>query len=476
MLRLGDKLIEFDVLVVGAGPAAGAALIGLDQPGRLGVVTGASSAGGTSFSDIHAKIRTIAGERREAPGIIDPISIEGVSQRAFSTAITGGLANYWGQQFVRYAKTEPWPRTVFHRYQDYQAACTRIEAEFRFEGTNGPGGPNDIRIGSYRARNPRLLVGTKHEPEAGFSAMRRMIERQLAKQQATTIDARVELLASIGGRWVAKLSDGSAVSATRILLAAGVLGTAALLMRSFPDISSVRLRDHAPMMLYTVGLDRLVNTKRPDTGGNGNVQTLQHNIDEAAALFATVYNLRYVPLNLILGTVFGRFMPALSGRCAPWPLDWITPVQVWTNSMTTTVEIDRARNTARVVKRPAIAQDPEFARFMDTLRDNGVTILKVSETPPLQGFHYFGLEVATEDEAYVPIEQYLAERTMRQMLCVDPAVLQGIGCRPHTETAMASAMQMASSIDQPALAIGAEEAALWERPAPMPAAAATFGA
>jgi hypothetical protein len=83
--------------------------------------------------------------------------------------------------------------------------------------------------------------------------MRRTIEKLIARHNATAVATRVKSLAYDGANWRVQLIDGSIVSARRIILAAGVLGTAGLLMRSFPEVSSVRLRDHAPWMLYTRG-------------------------------------------------------------------------------------------------------------------------------------------------------------------------------------------------------------------------------
>jgi hypothetical protein len=402
---------------------------------------------GRRIADVHAKIRTVAEERGEAPGLTEPIFISGATRPAFSTAITGGLANYWGQQFVRYSAKEPWPDAVFDQYQQYQTACSKIESEFQFDEMNGPIGPNRARLGVYEARSPRLLVGTKQERRAGLLSMRRLIEQKLAEQQATKIEARVDALMPKGKQWAVKLSDGSTVFANRVVLASGVLGTASLLMRSFPDIKSVRLRDHTPLMLYTYGLERIVNTRRHGPDRHFNVQTLQRDLEDEAVLFATIYNMRYAEINLILVTLLNRFVPFLAGRHAPWPADWIKPVQVWTRSTVSVTEIHSDGSRARVVDRPPPEGDAELAAFMKTLRENGVRVLKISEAPPLLGFHYFGLEILADDERYVPIEHFLDRRTMRQVLCVDPSILRRVGCRPHTETAMATALKLASDLE-----------------------------
>jgi hypothetical protein len=279
-------LAEFDTLVVGAGPAAAATLIGLDQPGRLAVITGATPGVGLNNKDIHAKILATAQERQELPGVTEPMAIAGGSPPAFSTAAVGGLACYWGQQFVRYSSADPWPRAIFDRYDEYEACCIRIESEFQFDESNGPRAPSEAAVGHYRAYSPKLLVGTNESPAAGLLSMRQLIERKLTERRAETIEARVDSLAAGDGYWEARLSNGSTVSSKRIILAAGVIGTASIMMRSFPEVKSLRLSDHAPWMLYTYGMERLVRTTRKGPFRHFNVQTLARDTDDRTVLYA----------------------------------------------------------------------------------------------------------------------------------------------------------------------------------------------
>jgi hypothetical protein len=445
--RATSKSGPFELLIVGAGPVAAATLMGLQNPGRICVVTGAAATTAPK-AHIHPKIRTVADRRGEPAGLTDPIAIADTATLAFSTATIGGLANYWGQQFIRYLPTDPWPSCVFGRYEKYEAACARIETAFTIDQANTLTQPNARRMAPYRSENPRLLVGTADDPGAGLLSMRRTMEQLLARHDAITIDARVESLASYGGTWQARLTDSSIVSARRIVLAAGVLGTAALLMRSFPEVSSVRLRDHAPWMLYTRGLGQLVPTTRPGKDPNFIVQSIFRDMDSGPALFATIYNMRYAELNLIFAAFTGRSIPALAGLRAPWPADMIKPVQVWTDATLSTVEIDRHQRNARIISHPTVSADRELERFIAILRDDRVSILKTSITPALQGFHYFGLEILINGGSPRPVEDFLAERSRRNVHCLDASGLREVGCRPPAETLMARALTLASLLPQ----------------------------
>src|SRR5688500_17580173 len=98
-----------DLIVIGAGPTAIAALHGVPAGLRISVVTGAGMHDG---SPVHPKIRSVAYEQREAPGVTDFRPLPG-DRGLHDTATVGGLANYWGQQFIRYEHNDPWPRNVF---------------------------------------------------------------------------------------------------------------------------------------------------------------------------------------------------------------------------------------------------------------------------------------------------------------------------------------------------------------------------
>lgn len=210
----------------------------------------------------------------------------------------------------------------------------------------------------------------------------------------------------------------------------------------------MRLRDHAPWMLYTRGLEQLVPTDRPGKDPNFIVQSIFRDMDSGPALFATIYNMRYAELNLIFAAFTGRSIPALAGLRAPWPAHMIKPMQVWTDATVLTVEIDRYQRNARIIAHPTISADRELERFIATLRDHGVSILKIGITPALQGFHYFGLEILTNGGPPLPVEEFLAERSRRSVHCLDGSGLREVGCRPPAETLMARALTLASFLPQ----------------------------
>src|SRR5262249_23709963 len=151
---------------------------------------------------------------------------------------------YWGQQFVRYAENDPWPRDIFADYAGYENACTRVEALF----SHSSGGWRELSDG-YVARTPSLLVGTAEAPHCGLVAMRRMFLDLALTRDAELIPAAAVAWERQGGILRLRLADGATLMAERLFLAAGVVGSLRLALASCPDLKVGTLQDHAPYML-----------------------------------------------------------------------------------------------------------------------------------------------------------------------------------------------------------------------------------
>src|SRR5262249_32978829 len=147
----------FDIAVIGAGPAAIAALDALEGK-RVAIVTGAVPSVPLS-AELHAKIQTVAMDQGEVAGVAERLPrSDGRMKPLFSTAAVGGLANYWGQQVLRYEVDDCWPRELFRDYSDYMDECDAIERLFAVEGGEALGAC--FSRAEYRTTVPRLLTGS----------------------------------------------------------------------------------------------------------------------------------------------------------------------------------------------------------------------------------------------------------------------------------------------------------------------------
>jgi hypothetical protein len=391
---------------------------------------------------VHAKIRSVSFEDRETPGIADALNVVGHGDaRVFATATTGGLARYWGQQFVRYDAGDPWPNHEFASHRDYSAACAEMERLFVISPDleRGSAGTT-IWHGGYVRKTPRLLIGTPGAPRSGLAAMAHAFESVTRERGANVLPLRAVAFSAERDNVKTKLSDGSLISSRKLVLAAGVIGTLRLVGASCDDIERITFRDHAPQMLYALQLGRVLELCRNDDLAHFNRVTLERQERAACRLFASVYDMRFAAFSLV--TCALGLPPLLRGWNAPGYASLVSVLQVWTLQTFETMGWRRGTTEIEVVRPTTPDRDLEFDGLLTELRRLRVR-LKRASTGPGGGFHYHAAAVSTAGATDLPLDGFLDERFRGAVSCVDASILPAIGCRPHTLTAMAVAASRA---------------------------------
>jgi hypothetical protein len=442
-------MTDFDIALIGSGPASIAALQALKHIERVAVITGAVPSQLPS-ARLHPKIRAVSVAREEAPGVAEPLPpVQNGALPLFSTAAAGGLANYWGQQFVRYAANDPWPSDIFEDHADYQDGCGTIEQLFHIEGgepVSLPPGRNEY------VRTPRLLTGSRSDPGAGLYAMRQAGDLLRMRTGATAFETRASALSEMNGRWHILLENGEQISARRIVLAAGVIGNAQLLLRSFPDLIAARFRDHSPWMLYTLGLRGIMAARPASAPRHFNALTLEQHGNAGSSAFASVYDMRWAGLNLLLASTVGLVPRSFRGWPSPPGAGFVKPVQVWTAQAEDEIEINARTNRVRVCTAGNADPDadPGLSGMIDMLRSFDGRVIKASRTTPGFGFHYHDLLVQPDGGRASPVADFLRTRTGDAITCIDASTMRTIGLRPPTLTAMATAYRRVERLMSPA--------------------------
>lgn len=420
-----------DIVVIGSGPSAISALMALPPGMDVGVVTGSLS--DAPAATVHPKIASVARERRELAGVTRLLPFAGGGALA-DTAAVGGLANYWGQQFVRYCEGDPWPREFFTDFDDYQATCEEIEAQFVC--TPGGHSPREPLYHDYVASTPNLLIGTPKATSSGLLAMRNVFEAQATARRLSRYPVAAVRWEVTGNHARLLLADGSHLTARLLVLAAGVVGSLRLTMASHPEVLDVGLDDHAPYMIFLARRPRALELARCDGLRHFNSVTVERFDGQTVRLFASFYRMSKGPLSLTLASLG---LPSLFPRLYPPRIvDWLTPVQVWTPATRMRYLIERDACEARLVSRPVIESDTELADFRRWLGSIGI-VIRIAHTRPGYGFHYHAGTVSAAKAERQSLVAFLQAATGNRVLCVDASTLREIGCRPHSLTLMASA-------------------------------------
>ena len=432
----------YDVVLIGAGPAAVAARLALPDDLKIAVATGVSEAGKSVGRSVHPKIDDSARRRRETKGVAHSLAFEGHKNGAlYDTASVGGLANYWGQQFLRYDRNDPWPHDIFNSYSDYEADCEKIERLFTCTADVG----REARQGDdYLQHPPKLLTGSKDDPGAGLSSLRGVFQLMAAGKLDLIVSEAVSALSVRDGLVHLQLSNGEALIGRKVILAAGVVGSLRLVMRSCPDLYAVRLSDHMPYMLYYLPGSGKLDLQCSGNTGHFNALSLEKIDEGRVRLFASVYRMSKAPFSLTLSAL--GLPPWLPNVYPPRVVDGILPVQVWTLNSKARYVIKRDAPKAILDNAPASSHDDALARFTHWLSHGG-HILRRTMTPPGFGFHFHAGAVSGDGSAFEGLQAFLDVRYAGRVICVDGSVLEEVGARPHTLTAMATAYRAVANLN-----------------------------
>lgn len=430
----------FDCAVIGAGPSSVGVLSAMPQGLDVGVATGERLAGcGISDSDIHSKIKSVASERRELVGIREAVSFKGKKRGSLcATSMVGGLANYWGQQFVRYLENDPWPREVFNDYDDYTRCCEAIESLFVCTQSATV---QEEHIGEHYVKTtPRLLIGTPDAPESGLLAMGEAFSFQIKRIGATKNTGVVRSLHIEDGLVKIKFDHDEEWVAKKVFLAAGVVGSLRIILTSCENLSSVQLSDHAPLMKYLFRKNRSLEVKRNDGLRHFNAVSVERRSGDNVKLFASIYRMSQATLSLSLAAIG---LPAFFSKTyPPKAVDFILPVQIWTDTTMSKYQIFKGQAQVIVPVPHKKNGDIEIDAFENLLSNFGF-LTKGSTTPPGFGYHYHNAEVSNNGLDYEPLPTYVHNAFEGKVLCADASLMKEIGARPHTLSMMATAHAVA---------------------------------
>lgn len=425
----------FDFVVIGAGPSSVGVLSAMPIGVDVGVITGEALAGkGLSSSDIHSKIKSVASERGDHVGIREAVTFNGEKRGSLcATSTIGGLANYWGQQFVRYLEDDPWPREVFRDYDDYILCCEAIES--LFVCTQSSTVQEEHIDDRYVKTTPRLLIGTPEAPDSGLFAMKEAFSSQINRIRATQNSGVVRSLNIVDG--LIKINfDDDEWTAKKVFLSAGVVGSLQIVLTSCKNLMSAQLSDHSPLMRYLFRKNRTLQLSRYDGFRHFNAVSVERRFDNEVKLFASIYRMSQATLSLSLAAIG---LPALfSSTYPPKIIDCILPVQIWSDTTKSKYRIFKGQTQAIVDKQYENTYDKEIAAFEEILSDYGF-LLKGSNTPPGFGYHYHNAEVSTDGFDYIALSEYVNDTFEGKILCADSSIMKKIGARPHSLTMMATA-------------------------------------
>ena len=437
----------YDVIIIGSGPGAIAALMGLPKGMRGAVITGGmsrtdSARKNITLKGVHPKIATESLLHNEAPGLSNPMFFSGQKSALFQTATRGGLANYWGQQFLRYRENDPWPHDIFSNFEDYISSCQRVEAYFSYLPDQKESPTN---FSGYRLSRPNLLVGLNKPNSLSKLPFRYLFSYLVNLHGFDEIEQSALYWRRQGQEFCVYCTEKFSLVGRRILLAAGTVGSLRLFLASYEDVLYAKFRDHAPYMIYLLGGRSKLVFKSQEEWAHFMNGTIEKERDEETLLFSSLYRLSCASVALLLSTL--GIPPFCLKYRLPEFLDCITPIQVWTQKSFMEYQFSKNYKQASVVSLGLKSKDKELKKYTHWMRNHG-RILKISTTRAGYGFHYHNAEISRDGKQFVSLPSALAHITGEKIMCCDGSTLSNIGCRPHSLTLMTAAYKIGQSLER----------------------------
>src|SRR5262249_8666324 len=137
------------------------------------------------------------------------------------------------------------------------------------------------------------------------------------------------------------LENGEELVAKNVILAAGTLGTARILMNSSPSVRYCRFSDHAPYLIHTRSWrNRFVRTFGTYVE-NMNLLNIEVSHKGQVQAFASVYGVHRMAINLVLAQLGLPMSQALKGKNLTLALPYY-PIQVWTKDSLAEIDLEFA--------------------------------------------------------------------------------------------------------------------------------------
>ncbi|NYJ10485.1 choline dehydrogenase-like flavoprotein [Rhizobium leguminosarum] len=307
---------DADFIIIGSGPAGVSAAFPLIAAGRRVLMLDAGDDAGSqeesrSVRVLGRNLESLRADDGSSPKLQTPVSrgilerfqresgISGDDFKPIGSLARGGLSNIWGAQvsYLDAGDIKDWPIDLASLQGSYERISRRIGISTNADVTTGANGEATLPLGATTAHVLRRHKAAK--PADGsfrlFPAANAILSEARPGRAACDLrgdclygcpsgaiyNSRQDLLAlrksphfrlldmravsltrELG--WTVKTADGSSFSAPRIILAAGVLGTAALLADLLPiGEKGLRLLNSPTLAIPLLSPARLLRSPTP---------------------------------------------------------------------------------------------------------------------------------------------------------------------------------------------------------------------
>tara|TARA_B100002019_G_scaffold292331_1_gene315099 strand:+ start:1432 stop:2670 length:1239 start_codon:yes stop_codon:yes gene_type:complete len=372
-----------------------------------------------SSSKIHPKVRVCL--KKKTNKFSDLIYSKKNDFSIYSSSEIGGLTNYWGGQFFNYTENDNWPKKIFQKFSLYKKHLKLIDKTY----------PSLQSKNLVKKTIKNLCVNSFSPPLINYTIVKKTnLEKNYKKK---LIHDRVIYFKKIKKNLIEVVTIKKKFYCKNLILCAGPIGNALILLRSISSIKSLKFNDDNPRLIfglkwYTKKNLILKNRKLFDTEISERKKTI---------IYGTIFSFNPEHFNSFFKPVINLVKNILD-KIFFYGIFWVNGEY---NQITISLKNDKIKLSGNKINFIKDKLD-----MISNLIKINLKVLKVWNLRYAYGFHYHNLQVNYKNK-FISLNTFLKKMKLKKNIyCFDSSVIDKIGNKPPTKTYLATANYLVEKI------------------------------
>lgn len=331
----------------------------------------------------------------------------------YASSEIAGLTNYWGQQFFDYKKNEFWPKTIFKRFTSYKRNLDIIDKIYP---------SNKIKILKKKISNG-LIINQFTPPIVKSPIVDKSKLKKIGKKKI--IHDRVVSFKKIKKDLIKIITEKNIFYCKNLILCAGPVGNALILLKSFEKINYLKFKDDNPRLIFGIKTGEAKNIIQYKNKLS-DVDILKNN---KSIVYSTIFSFDPKHFNFILKPIINFFKNILT-RFFYYGIFW------------TADEYNEIMLTLKNKKILLSGKNLNFKKnkvnTIKKLSNIGLKVLKIWNLKFAYGFHYHSLRVNFKGKLLSLNDFFSKIQLKNNIYCFDSSIINKISNKPPTKTYLAT--------------------------------------
>ena len=401
-------MLVYSNIIVGSGPSGYLAFKKLNKKSLL--ITGETQK--KIFTDnVHPKIKLKLNKKTNK--ISDLIYSKKNNFSIYSTSEVGGLTNYWGKQFFDYKENEYWPKKIFKKFTEYKKNLEIINKLY-------------VSIKSEVIKKTsikNLLINQLTPPILKTPVLNKGLLKKEFKKKL--VEDRVISFKKIKKNLIEVITENKIFYCKNLILCAGPIGNALILLRSFPNINYLKFKDDNPRII----LGLIMGKKKYHHSKDTKLMDFDIIKNNRLAIYSTIYHVDPDHFNIYLKPFIKIFKKVLSKI--------FFYGQFWVSGEYNEIKLKKNNDIFHLSAKTINSQKNNVS-IIKKLNNIGFKVLKIINLNFAYGFHYHCLQINYKGKLYL-INEFISKVNLKNnVFCFDSSVIDKIFLKPPTKTYLAT--------------------------------------